>query len=99
MSLTEKKRRVSLTEHTEITERREKGKNVVGFFYKKKNPTTVLLCELQSTHVNRREPDKWGRKIFAFREKLPANSPFSACPAEAMRRGMNSVDSSESTSG
>ena len=34
-----------LTETTEFTERREKAKNVVGFFCEQKNTTTVLLCE------------------------------------------------------
>jgi len=66
---------MSLTEHTESTERREKVKNmVVDFCVTQKSTTTVLFCESQSICGNRREPSRCGRNFFEFGKKLPANS-------------------------
>ena len=65
---------MSLTEYTEGAEKKEDN---VGFgFFRKATKTkpTIALCESWSTHVNRREPGRCGRKVLAFREKLPANS-------------------------
>ena len=82
---------MSLTERTEITERREKAKNAVVDFCMTQKPTTaVLLCESQSICGNRREPGKCGRKIFEFGKKLPANSLFSCSSLSVL-----SVNSSE----
>ena len=64
MSLTEKKRRVSLTEHTEFTERKRK-EHSVGFiffrFLKKIKPTSFFVAS-----VNSSEPGERVRAIRSF---------------------------------